>query len=65
MKDYGMFTKKGNKAVASLVECAKEWHFCWSLVESELYKLSKKKGFGEAMDTVVREAVYVEWKGSK
>jgi hypothetical protein len=32
----------------------------WDQVEMELYELSQKEGFGEATDTAVREAVYLE-----
>jgi len=60
MNDYAMFTEFGNDAVARIVRSARILKMDWGQVEMELYELSQKEGFGEATDTAVREAVYIE-----
>ena len=58
MKDYGMFTDTGNQKVAVIVDFASKYHLGWQEVMPMLRNLADQDGFGEAMDTVVREAVY-------
>jgi hypothetical protein len=53
--NYRMFTPEGNAIVAEIVKTAKSKQWSWKKVESALDKLSKRAGYGEAMDTVVRE----------
>ena len=61
MKSYGMFTDEGNKRVAHIVEFAKAHDLEWSSVLPVLRYLAwSDLKFGEAMDTVVSEAVYTE-----
>ena len=61
MKSYGMFTPEGNAKVAHIVEFAKAHDLDWSSVLPVLRYLAwSDLKFGEAMDTVVREAVYTE-----
>ena len=61
MKSYGMFTDEGNKRVAHIVEYAKAHDLEWSSVLPVLRYLAWSDiKCGEAMDTVVREAVYTE-----
>lgn len=59
-KDYGMFTKEGNEAVAFIVDWAIRNNAQWENVLPMLENLARNnyKNFGEAMDTAVREAVY-------
>jgi hypothetical protein len=57
--DFGMFTDEGNYQVALLVTRAHEEDYSWPETLKLLEKLSKEEGFGEAMDTDVREGVYV------
>ena len=56
---YGMFTAEGDMKVKHIVAFAIAFQSDWWTVEEELVNLSKQKGFGEAMDTAVREAVWV------
>lgn len=60
MMDYGMFTDFGNDAVDAIVRHARVLKLSWPQVYAELESLSIRfpKDFGEATDTVVREAVY-------
>lgn len=58
VRDWAMFTEAGNMAVEALVLSAKERGLNWNQVYTELNKLSQLEGFGEAMDTAVREVVY-------
>jgi len=56
--DYGMFTADGNNRVHKIVEFAKDSLLDWPDAYQMLEALSKKEGFEEATDTVVREMVY-------
>jgi len=56
--DYGMFTADGNNRVHKIVEFAKDSLLDWQDAYQMLEALSKKEGFEEATDTVVREMVY-------
>jgi len=58
VKDFGMFTEKGNKEVAVIVEHAKTNCLTWPETYRLLDQLSTCPGYGEAMDTEVREIVY-------
>lgn len=62
MKDYAMFTEFGNDAIAAIVRQARVFNMSWDQVNDELYALAKRfpNDFGEATDTAVREAVYIE-----
>lgn len=62
MNDYGMFTEFGNDAIAAIVRQARVLNMSWNQVNDELYALAKRfpNDFGEATDTAVREAVYIE-----
>jgi hypothetical protein len=57
-KYFGMFTDEGNAKVAEIVEFAKTNGAEWKDILPMLRNLSDISGFGEAMDTVVREMVY-------
>ena len=60
IKDYGMFTDRGNAAIGDLVNFAKTAELTWP----ETYKMleilsdSNREMYGEALDTEVREMVY-------
>jgi len=56
--DYGMFTADGNNRVHKIVEFAKDSLLDWQDAYQMLEALSKKEGFEEATDTMVRELVY-------
>lgn len=56
--DYGMFTDAGNAMVHGIVAGAKYKNLTWPEVYEMLHTISGIKDYGEAMDTVVREAVY-------
>ena len=58
MMDYGMFTDSGNMAVHGIVEGARLKKSTWPEVYQALVAISYVDGYGEATDTVVREAVY-------
>ena len=59
MTSYGMFTAEGNAKVAHIVEFAHAHDLDWPQVLPVLRYLAwSDLKFGEAMDTVVREAVY-------
>ena len=58
VKDFGMFTEKGNKEVAVIVKHAKTNCLTWPETYRLLDQLSTCPGYGEAMDTEVREIVY-------
>lgn len=66
MKTYGMFSTQGDDLVHRIVEsaCNLKRTFgdadaqVWQWAYTALDKLSYGEGFGEATDTVVREAVY-------
>lgn len=55
---YAMFTDAGNQKVASIVQFASKHDLTWSEVLPMLRNLADQDGFGEAMDTAVRECVY-------
>ena len=55
-----MFSDFGNDAVDAIVRSAKILKMDWATVESELEKLSMRKEFEEAADTMVREMVYAK-----
>ena len=60
VRDYGMFTDRGNAAIDDLVNFAKTAELTWP----ETYKIleilsdSNREVYGEALDTEVREIVY-------
>ena len=58
--DFGMFTSEGNVAVFGIVQYAKETGLPWKTVYQNLVDLANYDSdkYGEATDTVVREAVY-------
>ena len=56
--DYGMFTEAGNMVVHGIVEGARLKKSTWPEVHQMLCTISEIKVYGEATDTVVREAVY-------
>jgi hypothetical protein len=56
--NFGMFSAEGNDAVADIVVAAKFHNHSWAWTYSQLRELAKQDGFGEAMDTEVRERVY-------
>ena len=60
MINYGMFSDFGNQKVAAIVEFALKYNLGWQEVMPMLRNLadSDYDRCGEAMDTVVREAVY-------
>lgn len=60
--DYGMFSEFGNDAVHAIVRQARVLNLAWEQVHDELYSLAERfpNDFGEATDTAVREAVYIE-----
>ena len=58
MLNYGMFSDEGNNAVRLIVQNAKTYNLRWIDVYRELQDLSDLEGYGEAMDTAVREIVY-------
>lgn len=55
---YGMFTEAGDTLIDGIVEVAKGTNADWSWVLDKLYKLGKTEEYGEATDTMVREAVF-------
>jgi hypothetical protein len=61
-KDYEMYTDFGNDAIDAIVRSARILKTDWPTVQNDLFELARKfpKDFGEATDTAVREAVYVE-----
>jgi hypothetical protein len=60
MKTYGMFSDLGNTMVDCIVNKAKRDNLTWKQVYGMLCELADLSydRFGEATDTVVREAVY-------
>ena len=58
---YGMFSDQGNMAIHDIVTVAKNQRLTWKQTYQVMRKLadSNPDSFGEAMDTVVRECVYV------
>ena len=55
---YEMFTDEGNAAVHEIVAVAYRINISWQVVMQMLEKLSRVKGFEEATDTAVRDAVW-------
>ena len=61
---FGMFTKEGNELVNRITQAGIKIaeqdgeRAGWTFAHRELHKLSHAEGFGEATDTMVREAVY-------
>ena len=59
MKSYGMFTPIGDQKVDEIVQFALKYNLGWQEVMPMLRNLANSEiRYGEAMDTVVREAVY-------
>ena len=60
VKEFGMFTTRGNAAIGALVSFAKVAELTWSETYNMMRLLadSNPEYYGEAMDTVVRESVY-------
>jgi len=60
VKEFGMFTERGNAAIGALVSFAKVAELSWSETYNMMRVLadSNPEQYGEAMDTVVRECVY-------
>jgi hypothetical protein len=60
VKEFGMYTDRGNVAVGQLVEQARAEKLNWPKTYNLLRVLadSNPDQYGEAMDTVVREMVY-------
>ena len=66
MRDYQMFTPKGNAAVTKIVDQARQLtdvseyglEPVWNWALNELEALALEQGYEEAGDTAVREAVY-------
>jgi hypothetical protein len=59
--NYGMYTSEGNVAVAGIVYYAQQNNFPWNVVYQNLVDLANydEEKYGEALDTDVREAVYI------
>ena len=55
---YGMFTEEGDILVDGIVNVAKGTNADWPWAYKKLEMLSNTEGFGEATDTMVREAVF-------
>ena len=61
---YGMFTAEGNALVERITQAGMKLaqtdgeRAGWTFAHRELHKLAHAEGFGEATDTMVREAVY-------
>lgn len=55
---FGMFTDIGNEEVAVIVEHAKSNNLNWPQTYRLLEQLAKVPGYGEVLDTMVREIVY-------
>ena len=66
--NYEMFSSEGNELVDNIVTAAKQLvvdmesspEEAYMFAERKLEILSNSDGFGEAMDTAVRENVYLE-----
>jgi hypothetical protein len=61
--DYAMFTPAGNREVQKIVETVQNSKLknnkAWRFAFNELDILSQREGFTEAMDTDVREHVFL------
>jgi len=61
---YAMFTEEGNQLVGRIAEAGAKLaatdgaRSAWTWAHRELHKLARAEGYGEATDTMVREAVY-------
>ena len=61
---YCMFTAEGNTLVERIAQAGIKLaqtdgeRVGWAFAHRELHKLASAEGFGEATDTMVREAVY-------
>ena len=60
MKRYGMFSDAGDAVIFGIVQNAKSQKWTWAQTLNALRQVSEINGFGEAMDTAVREVVYSE-----
>jgi hypothetical protein len=60
VKEFGMFTDRGNEAVGALVNFARTAGLNWAQTYKMMTVLSESKyeEFGEVLDTEVRECVY-------
>ena len=58
IRDFGMYTTDGNYEVSAIADYAKQFGMTWDWALSELEALANQQEYSEAMDTVVREAVY-------
>jgi hypothetical protein len=60
VKEFGMFTERGNVAVGQLVALAKTAELTWPDTYNMMRVLadSNPDQYGEVMDTAVREMVY-------
>jgi uncharacterized protein YfbU (UPF0304 family) len=60
VQNFGMFSEEGNKQIADIIEFHKNNKSSWAVAQQNLRDLADcdYELFGEAMDTVVREAVY-------
>lgn len=59
VKNFAMFSDAGNMAVQSIVMAGQEHNWTWFKTLEAMRKLSQIEEFAEAMDTAVREEVYV------
>lgn len=61
--EYAMFTPQGNREVQKIVEAVQDSKLknneAWGLAYNELDILSQREGFTEAMDTDVRDHVFL------
>jgi hypothetical protein len=55
---YSMFSEEGDILVNGIVDVAKGTNADWPWAYKKLEMLGKTKGFEEATDTMVREAVF-------
>ena len=55
-----MFTDAGNIMIGCIIVGAKSANLKWNEVYDMLHTISQIEGYGEATDTEVREAVYME-----
>jgi hypothetical protein len=58
---YGMFSEEGNRRVQRLLDEAQRQGWTFEKMDRHLTLLARVPGFAEATDTVVREAVYVQF----
>lgn len=59
MTDYAMFSERGNVAVGTIVDIARQVGLTWDQVQTALSKLAEIDEYSEATDTAVRETVYL------